>query len=250
MRQGNHLVELDLVARRVVTEDHGHRGRLRIDRAAEVAGRLDVHERHADHPEGVVVRVPVRLLDDDLALHAGQVRELIDFLRVIASGDRAGGEAQGRRRPCRNERRLRAGQLGQPPADLSLQVVNPHELLRRFLHRLRHFRRHECAAESGERSVGIDERLHAQAGVERRVQRRRDAGGRRRGGRSRHKHRWRDGQARPEERAAGQLGACHHIPFVDVSGFYVTPVSPRSSFHSSWPAADGRGRGQPARRIR
>ena len=66
----------------VVVEEH-HRG-LRVDRPLQILARLDLDQPHAAVADGVVVAEAVRLLDDDLALHAGEVGQLDHLLLVGA----------------------------------------------------------------------------------------------------------------------------------------------------------------------
>jgi hypothetical protein len=108
-----------------VVEEH-HRG-LVVDRAIDVLRGLDLDEPHAAVAHGVVVAEAVRLLDDDLALHVREVRQLHHLLRVLARehGGRAQGE--GRRRPARDHGAFRAQQGRDPLADLVVELVQHHE---------------------------------------------------------------------------------------------------------------------------
>ena len=56
----------------VVVEEH--HGGLLVDRPLQIFARLDLDQAHAAVAHGVVVAEAMGLLDDDLALHAGEVR--------------------------------------------------------------------------------------------------------------------------------------------------------------------------------
>ena len=53
-----------------------------VDGALELARGLHFDEPDAAVADGVVVAVAVRLLDDDLVLHAGHVGQVADLLPV------------------------------------------------------------------------------------------------------------------------------------------------------------------------
>ena len=85
---GEELLVLNLPPRVAGVEEEQHRGPL-VDRLLHLFPRFDFDQPHARVADGVVVAHAVRLLDEDLVLHAAGVRQAPDPLRV-GPGD-AGG---------------------------------------------------------------------------------------------------------------------------------------------------------------
>ncbi len=144
----------------VVVEEH-HR-RLRADGALEFVGGLDLDDPHAAVADGVVVAEPVRLLHDDLGLHAHQVRQVDDLLRVAARENPGGPEGHGRRGAAGDHGRLRLDELGDARTHLVVQVVEVHVVLRRVGNRLHDFGRHERRRHVRVGAGGVDEGAHTE----------------------------------------------------------------------------------------
>ncbi len=123
---------------------------------------LDLDELDAAVAHGVVVAEPVRFLDDDLALHRAEIRQ-VDHLLPVAAGEHGGGaERQRRGGAAGHHRRFGFDQRREALADLVVQLVEHHVMLRRVVDRVHHLGRHQ---RRGHRRVGagrVDEGTDAQ----------------------------------------------------------------------------------------
>ena len=105
----------------VVVEQH-HCG-LRTDGALQILARLDLDELHAAVADRMVVTEPMRFLNDDFALHAGQVRQ-VDNLLAIGPGQHGGrSQRQGGGGAGGYHGRLAVHQGRNPLPDLVVQLV-------------------------------------------------------------------------------------------------------------------------------
>ena len=112
---------------------------------------------HAAVADGVVVAEAVRLLHDDLGLHAREVRQIDDLLRV-AAGQHAGRAERHRRRGAgRHHRGLGLDQRRDPLADAIVQLVERHEVLGRVVDRRHHLGRHQRRRHVGVGAGRVDE---------------------------------------------------------------------------------------------
>jgi hypothetical protein len=80
---------------RVVVVVEEHHGRPRVDGALEVFPGLDLHEPYTAIPDGVVVPEAMGFLNDDLALHRGEVGKVDDLLPIGAREHGCRSEGQG-----------------------------------------------------------------------------------------------------------------------------------------------------------
>ena len=131
-----------------------------------VQRRADLHELDAYLAHGVVVAVAVGAVDDDFVLEAGQVGKLVDGGRVRAGDAGGGGQDEAGSRAGADIGGFVAREFGQPFADALLQLVQVDEMAGGLLHGVEHFRRHDGAAELGERGAGVDDGLNAQVVVD------------------------------------------------------------------------------------
>ena len=142
----------------VVVEEH-HRG-LVAHRAFEILACLDLHQPDAAVAHGALVPESMRFLDDDFALHPGQIGQIGDLLSVRAGEDGGCPQRQRRRRARRHHGRLGAHQRRDPLAHAIVELVEHHVVLRRVVDRLHDLRRHQRRRH---RRVGprrIDEGAH------------------------------------------------------------------------------------------
>ena len=112
---------------------------------------------HAAVAHRVVVAEAVRLLHDDLALHAREVRQL-DDLCAIRSGEHAGRAERHRRGGAgRHHGGLAREQRRDALADLVVELLEHHVVLRRVVDRVHDLGRHQRRRHGGEGAGGVDE---------------------------------------------------------------------------------------------
>ena len=144
-----------------VEEEH-HRRPL-VDRFLELLAGLDLDHRHARVADGVVVADAVRLLHEDLVLHAGACRAGGGSVSGSLAGH-AGRRGQRERRGAArgHQGRLAVEQLGDPLAHGVVQVVDADVLARGDLHRGHDLGPHQRPGQGRERAGRVDERADAQ----------------------------------------------------------------------------------------
>ena len=135
-----------------------------VDRPFELLARLDLDHAHAAVAHGVVVAEAVRLLDDDLALHVGEVGKLDDLLRGRCPVSTAAvPSVRAEAAPRRDHRRFAACTsvaIRSPTA--IVQLVEHHVVLGRVVDRLHDLGRHQRRRQRRVGACRVDERPHAQ----------------------------------------------------------------------------------------
>ena len=102
----------------VVVVIEKHHGGLLVDRPLEIFPGLDFHHADATIANGMVVAEAMGFLDDDLALHAGEVGKRHHLLLIGAGEDGRRAERQGRRGARGDHGGVSVHQLRDPLADL------------------------------------------------------------------------------------------------------------------------------------
>ena len=108
----------------------------------------------------------MRRLHKDFIFHPGDVRKALHAGGVAAR--HRGGSAQQQRAGSAggHGRGFHTEQLGEPRADLVVQVVKIDEMFGGFGPRFDDFRRHDRAAENRHRAGGVDDVLDAEGSVD------------------------------------------------------------------------------------
>ena len=143
----------------VVVEEH-HRG-LVAHRPLEILARLDLHQPDAAVADGVLVPETVGLLHDNVALHAGEIRQIANLLSVAAGEHGGRAQRERRRGPGGDHGGFGAHQLRDALAHAIVQLVEHHEVLGGVVDRLHHFRRHQGSRHGRVRPCPVDEGAHA-----------------------------------------------------------------------------------------
>jgi hypothetical protein len=102
------------------------------------------------------------LLDDHLALHAGQIGRLLDEPPSRTGEDSRGPQGQSRGCARGDHGGLAADQRGQALADRVVQLVPKHVVLRTVVDRVHDFRKHERSGHGGVDPRRVDKRANAE----------------------------------------------------------------------------------------
>jgi hypothetical protein len=92
--------------------------------------------------------------------------EACHLCAAVSRGHRAGGKAKRARSAVGDESGFGSGKPGDARSPLLLECMNRDEVMRGLFHRTRYARIHQSAAQSGDRSDGVDERADAEALVD------------------------------------------------------------------------------------
>jgi hypothetical protein len=117
---------------------------------------------HVDDPrargaEGMVVRIAMAGLDEDLVGHAVRERQAVDPHGIGAREHCGGRQREARRCTCGHEAGSRASRLGDDCAGPFLELVDGEVELRRFRDGGGDLRVHAMAADARRRSAGVDD---------------------------------------------------------------------------------------------
>ena len=121
------------------------------------AGQLDSGE----------VGDPVGSVHDEVARQCREVGESQEPVGYVAGQGRGGRQEESGRRPTGNEGSLVVGQFGQSASGRGLELDEVDEALRGQGHRLHDLARHQRTAEDRERRAAVDDRLDAEAAIDR-----------------------------------------------------------------------------------
>jgi len=161
LSQLDELYVLDPPFRVVVVVEEHHR-RLLVDGTIQVFPRLDLHEPHTAVADGMVVAEAMGFLNDDLALHRGEVGKLDDLLPIRTGEHGCCSQVQGRGRPGCDHCGFTMKQRRNSLSDFVVEVIEHHVMFGGVVDRLHHLRRHQRRRHGGVGSGGVDERTHAE----------------------------------------------------------------------------------------
>ena len=118
--------------------------------------RSEVHQPGSCQLQASVVPVTLPGLDENLVLHPGGVRQLLDFVVVIAGHCSRRRQGQRRSRAGRYIRRRNVSHPGYDISGLFLQVHQGYVCAVRLRHRLQDFRPGSRSSQHGYASSGVD----------------------------------------------------------------------------------------------
>ena len=173
VRDRDHLIERQNAGRARERRDQvGDRRRPVGDRVFQLeglgpAGQADLDEDPAGDPVGLIVGEPVRALDDDLVAHVARVGQASDLRRIGAGDARRGLQDEAGAGPRGHERRLGAEHAGDGRAGGLVELVDVHQRLRGFAHRVQRFRPQQGAAVARGRPGAVNDGAHAELPVDR-----------------------------------------------------------------------------------
>ena len=114
----------------------------------------------------MVIAVALAADDDDLVAHAACIGQAVHPAGIEPgdAGSRAGQNGRGGARG--DAAGFRPGDPGDDPAGMGLKLGNIDAVAGGSPHRLGHLGRHDAAAETGHRAIGVDQRLDAEAFID------------------------------------------------------------------------------------